>query len=129
MTALRAAETCERARVSLVAAATAAAAASAAAGWRAEGFGAAASSGGTEDAELDGGLFAGALGASDLLLLVDYNFLEFGLAVVADVFVDGHFVPRTVIDYREIPLKSFPPAGECFLEPTVPDQTCRAWEL
>jgi hypothetical protein len=73
-----------------VAAATTAAAASAAArGWR-EGFGGAAGCGGTEDAELDGGFLAGTLGTSDFLLLVDYDSFEFGLAIVANVFVDGH---------------------------------------
>ena len=39
---------------------------------------------------MDGGFFAGALGAGDFLLFVDDEFFEFGLAVVADVFVDGH---------------------------------------
>jgi hypothetical protein len=79
-----------------MAAATAAAAASAAARLRGEGFGAAAGSRRTEDRELDGGFFAGALGAGDLLLLVDYDFFEGGLTVVADVFVDGHFLLRWV---------------------------------
>jgi hypothetical protein len=73
-----------------VAAATAAAAASAAAGWRSEGFRAAACCRGTEDAQLDGGFLTGAFGTGDFLLLIDYDFFEFGLAVVADVFVDGH---------------------------------------
>ena len=75
---------------SLVAAATTAAAASAAARGRREGFGGAAACGGTEDAELDGGFLAGTLGTSDFLLLVDYDSFEFGLAIVANVFVDGH---------------------------------------
>ena len=75
----------------LVAAATATTAASATAGWRGEGFGAATCGGGAEDGELDGGLFASALWAGDFLLLVDYDFFEFGLAIVADVLVDGHF--------------------------------------
>jgi hypothetical protein len=74
---------------SLVAAATTAAATAAARGGR-EGFGGAAGCGGTEDAELDGGFLAGTLGTSDFLLLVDYDFFEFGLAIVANVFVDGH---------------------------------------
>jgi hypothetical protein len=74
----------------LVAGATAATAASAAAGGRGEGFGGAAGRCGTKDGEPDGGFFAGALRAGDLLLLVDYDFFEFGLAVVADVFVNGH---------------------------------------
>jgi hypothetical protein len=75
---------------SLLAAATTAAAASAAARGRREGFGGAAGCGGTEDAELDGGFLAGTLGTSDFLLLVDYDSFEFGLAIVANVFVDGH---------------------------------------
>ena len=37
-------------------------------------------------------LFAGAFGAGDFLLLVDDDFFELGLAVVADVFVDGHLL-------------------------------------
>jgi hypothetical protein len=78
------------ASVELVAAATTAAAAPAAARWRSEGFGAAAGCGGTEDAQLDGGFLAGAFGTGDFLLLIDYDFFEFGLTVVADVFVDGH---------------------------------------
>jgi hypothetical protein len=41
---------------------------------------------------LDGGFFAGALGAGNFLLLVDDDFFELGLAVVANVFVDGHRV-------------------------------------
>ena len=45
-----------------------------------------------EDGELDGGLFAGALRTGDFLLFVDDDFFELGLAVVADVFVDGHRV-------------------------------------
>jgi hypothetical protein len=73
-----------------VAAATTAAAASAAARGRRERFGGAAGYGGTEDAELDGGFLAGTLGTSDFLLLVDYDSFEFGLAIVANVFVDGH---------------------------------------
>jgi len=43
-----------------------------------------------EDGELDGGFFAGALGAGDFLLLVDDDFFEVGFAIVADIFVDGH---------------------------------------
>jgi hypothetical protein len=43
-----------------------------------------------EDGELDGGLFAGTLGAGDFLLLVDDDFFEALVADVADVFVDGH---------------------------------------
>jgi hypothetical protein len=79
----------------LVAAATSATAASAAAGGWSEGFGGATGCRRAEDAQLDGGFLAGTLGTSDFLLLVDYNFFEFGLAVVADVFVDGHFLLRS----------------------------------
>ena len=43
-----------------------------------------------EDRELDRGLFAGALGAGDFLLFVDDDFFELCLAIIADVFVDGH---------------------------------------
>jgi len=39
---------------------------------------------------VDAGFLAGALGASDFLLLVDDNFLETGVALFAKVFVDGH---------------------------------------
>jgi hypothetical protein len=39
---------------------------------------------------LNRGFFAGALGAGDFLLLVDDYFFELGLAVVANVFVNGH---------------------------------------
>jgi hypothetical protein len=76
----------------MAAAATTPTAASAAARLRGEGFGAAAGRGGTEDGELNSGLLAGALGARDLLLLVNYDFFEFVLAVIANVFVDGHVV-------------------------------------
>jgi len=34
--------------------------------------------------------FAGTFGAGDFLLAIDDDFFELGLAVVADVFVDGH---------------------------------------
>jgi hypothetical protein len=67
-----------------------AAAASSAPGGTGGGFGGAACSGGTEYGELDGGFFAGAFGAGDFLLAVDHDFFELGLAIVADVFVDGH---------------------------------------
>ncbi len=43
-----------------------------------------------KDGELNGGLFAGTLGAGDFLLPVEDDLLKLGLAVVADVFVDGH---------------------------------------
>jgi hypothetical protein len=72
-----------------VAAATAAAAASATTR-RAGGFCGAAGYRGTKDRELDGGFFAGAFGAGDFLLAVDDDFFELGVAIVADVFVDGH---------------------------------------
>jgi hypothetical protein len=72
-----------------VAAATAAAATAASAGW-AGGFRGAAGYRGTEDGELDGGFFAGTFGAGDFLLAVDDDFLELRIAIVADVFVDGH---------------------------------------
>jgi hypothetical protein len=74
----------------VAAAATATAAASAAAGLRGEGFAGSACYSGAEDTQLDGGFFAGALGASDFLLFVNYDFFEFIFAVFADVFVDGH---------------------------------------
>lgn len=75
-------------KASVAAAATAAAAASAtgeASGRRGGGV-----AGRGEYGELNCGFLAGALGAGDLLLLVDHDFFEVRLAVVADVFVDGH---------------------------------------
>ena len=77
----------------LVAAATAAAAASSAT--TGEGTGrprrAVAGTGrGAEDGKLNRSFLAGALGAGDFLLLIDDDLFELGLAVVADVFVDGH---------------------------------------
>jgi hypothetical protein len=74
----------------VTAATAAAAAASAARGTT--GGGRAAVAGCGEHGELDGGFFAGALGAGDFLLFVDDDFFELGLAVVADVFVDGHLL-------------------------------------
>src|SRR5215475_6681413 len=75
----------------LVAAATAAAAGAAASGrWR-EGFGRAASDGRAKDGKLDAGFLAGALRAGDFLLFVEDELFELGFAVVANVFVDGHF--------------------------------------
>jgi hypothetical protein len=41
---------------------------------------------------LDRVLLSGALGAGDFLLFVDYDFLEVGVAVFTDVFVDRHDV-------------------------------------
>src|ERR1041384_17752 len=76
-------------RKDLVAAATAAAAASSAAG-TGGGVGGAAGAGGAGDRKFDGGSFAGTVGAGDFLLAVDDDLFELGLAVVADVFVDGH---------------------------------------
>ena len=72
-----------------MAAATAAAATAAAAG-RARGFCGAAGYGGAEDRELDGGFLTGTFGAGDFLLAIDNDFLELRIAVVTDVFVDGH---------------------------------------
>src|SRR5271167_1719925 len=74
-----------------VAAATTAAA-TAATGGAAGRSGGAARAGRGEDGKLDRGFFAGALGAGDFLLLIDDDFFELRLAVVADVFVDGHGV-------------------------------------
>jgi len=72
-----------------VAAATAAAATAASAGW-AGGFCGTAGDCRAEDGELDGGFFTGTLGTGDFLLPVDDDFFELRIAVVADVFVDGH---------------------------------------
>jgi hypothetical protein len=75
----------------LVAAATAAAAASAAGECR--GFCGAAVGGavsGAENRQLDGVFLAGATWASDFLSFIEDDFFEVGLAIVADVFVDGH---------------------------------------
>ena len=76
-----------------VAAAAAAAAASATGRWRERFCGSAVGGSvcGTEDGQLDRILFAGAAWAGDFLRLVEDDLLEVGLAVVADVFVDGHF--------------------------------------
>lgn len=76
----------------LVAAATAATAGAASARGTGGGFSRAAGDSRTEDRELDSGFFGGALGAGDFLLAVDDDFFELGFAVVADVFVDGHFL-------------------------------------
>ena len=73
------------------AAATAAGAASAACGVGGLGGSAIATAVGCrEDGKLDAGFLAGALGAGDFLLLIDDNFLEAGVALVAEVLVDGH---------------------------------------
>src|SRR5579859_918260 len=76
----------------LVAAATAAAT-GAAAGRGREGFGRTAGDGRAKDGKLKRGFFAGAFGAGDFLLFVQDELFELGFAVVADVFVDGHYVP------------------------------------
>ena len=73
-----------------MAAATTAAATAAAPGGGRRGLGRGSTVAGGEDGELDGGLRTRAVGAGDLLLLVDDNPLEAGVAVVAKVFVDGH---------------------------------------
>jgi hypothetical protein len=72
----------------LVAAATAATTTAAAAAGGAAGRRARARGG--EDGKLNGGFFAGTLGAGDFLLLIDDDFLEAFVAGIADVFVDGH---------------------------------------
>jgi len=88
---------------SLVAAATAAATASAARGAGAR-FGRATCDCGAEDGELDFGVFARAFGARDVLLAVDDDLFERVLAVVADVFVDGHALDPLLIktDYSKL---------------------------
>ena len=73
-----------------MAAAATAAAASAASARGAGGFCGAAGDCGAEDGELDRGFFAGTLGAGDFLLAVDDYFFELRVALVTDVFVDGH---------------------------------------
>ena len=83
-----------------MAGATAAAAASTASGKAAGGAGGTVRARCGEDRELDAGSLAGTLGAGDLLLLVDHDLLETGVAVVADVFVNRHFqvlVPLEVL--------------------------------
>ncbi len=79
--------------VPLMAAAAASAAGSTTSGGGSGGFGGgtvAIASGGGKDGKLDAGFLAGAFGASDFLLLVEHNALEARVAVLADVFVDGH---------------------------------------
>jgi hypothetical protein len=44
----------------------------------------------TEHRKLDGGLFTGTLGAGNLLLLVQHNFFELLLALIANILVNGH---------------------------------------
>lgn len=76
----------------LVTTATAAATAPAATRRAARWSGGAAVASRCEDRELDGGLFAGALGAGDFLLFIDDDFFEVRFALVANVLVDGHSV-------------------------------------
>jgi hypothetical protein len=76
----------------LVTAAAAATAGAAGAGAARGSLGGAAGYRGAEYGKLDGRLLGGALRAGDLLLSVDDDFLEFGFAVFADVFVDWHWV-------------------------------------
>src|SRR5215475_2116237 len=73
----------------LAAAAAAAAAGAAARGPRGS-LGGPAGERRAEDRKLDGGLFARAVRAGDLLVAVDDDLFKRGLAVVADVLVDGH---------------------------------------
>jgi hypothetical protein len=79
-----------------MAGAAAATAATTTAGEAAGGTGRAARTRGSEDRELDGGFFIGALGTGDFLLLIDDDFFETFVASVADVFVDGHRNPRSL---------------------------------
>ena len=81
----------------LVAAAPAATAPSAATRLRGEGFGPAARRGRTEHRKLDSSLLAGALGAGDFLLFVNYDLLKLVFAIVADVFVYGHFARSRIL--------------------------------
>src|SRR5258708_11119587 len=79
--------------VPLMAAAAASAAASAASGGGSGGLGGGTvtiGSGGGKDRDLDCSFLAGALGAGDFLLLIEHDALEARVAVLADVFVDGH---------------------------------------
>src|SRR5262249_2451997 len=76
----------------LVAAATAATTTASAAGEASGSSRGTAVTGRGKHGKLDGGLFAGALRAGNLLLLVDHDLFEVRLAVVADVFVNRHGV-------------------------------------
>lgn len=101
-------EDCSTSEEPALVAATTAAAAAAAGGTAGRSRGAAVACGG-ENRELDGGFFAGALGASDFLLFVDDDFLKLVLAVFADVFVDWHlFIPRTVVPPHYSRIGRFP---------------------
>jgi hypothetical protein len=76
-----------------VAPASAAAAAAATARKRRRGLGRSAVTGairGTENRKLDRVFLAGAFRAGNFLLLVQDNLLKLRLAIVANVFVDGH---------------------------------------
>jgi hypothetical protein len=77
--------------VVLVAAATAAAAATSAPGEASGRSRGTAVAGRGKHGKLDGGFLTGTLRAGNLLLLVDHNFLKVLFAVVADVFVNGHW--------------------------------------
>jgi hypothetical protein len=79
----------------LVAAATTAAAATATGeGARFCGAAVGGAVGRAEDGELDGVFLAGTAGAGDFLSFVEDDFFEVSLAVVANVFVDGHAALR-----------------------------------
>jgi hypothetical protein len=84
--------------------ATAAATAAAAARKSAGGGGAAARTGSSKDGQLDRSFLAGALGAGNLLLLVDYDLFKVLVAVFADVFVNGHVRSSTIsgINYSKL---------------------------
>ena len=78
---------------SLVAAAPTAAADAAAAAGRRLGFGRAVAVCGDEDGKLDRVLLAGTMRANNFLTFVEDDLFKMRLAVVADVFVDGHQNP------------------------------------
>lgn len=111
-----------------MAAATAAAAASAATGGIARRSRGAAGASRGENGKLDGGLFAGALGAGDFLLLVDDDFFEVRFALVANVFVDGHGLVCSFTRDREILPRSFPLAAKCSSTQAAAGRTDRASE-
>jgi len=64
-----------------------------------------------KDGELNGGLFAGTLGAGDFLLLVDDDFFEAFVAGIANVFVDGHGDEDLSRKCRAVPANSDYTAG------------------
>jgi hypothetical protein len=96
----------------LIAAATAPAATSAAGkGWGRLSRFVAGAIRGAEDGELDWVLVAGTLGAGNFLSLVQNDLLETSLAILANVFVDGHSrFPRLVVGrlYQASGKKAFP---------------------